>query len=119
MNERIRELAERCGLYGVADYDNTISEDVSKVRLDKFAELIVQECIDALWTEECHTSDLAVEDYNRNCRKIKEHFGVEGGAGTTVTKEGISWCQTYKSAQHSSYSIKKDIKNDISTKSSS
>ena len=32
-----------------------------------------------------------------------------GGAGVTVTKEGISWCQTYKSAQHnSSYSIKKE-----------
>ncbi|CAB4223417.1 hypothetical protein UFOVP1666_198, partial [uncultured Caudovirales phage] len=116
MNERMKQIAERSGLYGVKDYDNTISEDVSKVRLDKFAELIVQECIDALWTEECHTSDLAVEDYNRKSKKIKQHFGVEGdwithslsgkgagggagggGAGVTVTKEGISWCQTYKS----------------------
>ena len=78
MNERMKQMAERCGLYGVKDYDNTISEDVSKVRLDKFAELIVKECIDALWTEECHTSDLAVEDYNRKSKKIKQHFGVEG-----------------------------------------
>ena len=77
MNERMKQMAERCGLYGVADYDNTISEDVSKVRLDKFAELIVKECIDALWTEECHTSDLAVEDYNRKSKKIKQHFGVD------------------------------------------
>ena len=77
MNERMKQMAERCGLYGVADYDNTISEDVSKVRLDKFAELIVKECIDALWTEECHTSDLAVEDYNRKSKKIKQLFGVD------------------------------------------
>ena len=46
------------------------------IGLEKFAELIVRECMESLWTEECHTSDLAVEDYNRNCRKIKQHFGV-------------------------------------------
>lgn len=76
MNERMKQIAERCGLYGVKDYDNTISEDVSKVRLDKFTELIVKECMESLWTEECHTSDLAAEDYNRNCSKIKQHFGI-------------------------------------------
>ena len=96
----MKQIAERCGLYGVKDYDNTISEDVSKVRLDKFAELIVQECIDALWTEECHTSDLAVEDYNRNCRKIKEHF---------ISRHNI--IVVIQSRRRS--------KNDISTKSSS
>ena len=46
------------------------------IGLEKFAELIVRECIDALWTEECHVSDLAVEDYNRKSKKIKEHFGI-------------------------------------------
>ena len=85
MNERIRELAERCGLYGVADYDNTISEDVSKVRLDKFAELIVQECIDKITTYDLVPGHSAKwEDiYDIHARllqdlgeELKEHFGV-------------------------------------------
>ena len=113
MNERIEGLWWKARI----GYNN---QNCDPEVLEKFAELIVQECIDALWTEECHTSDLAVEDYNRNCRKIKEHFGEGdwithslsgkgGGAGVTVTKEGINQCQTYKSAQHnSSYSIKKE-----------
>ena len=88
MNERMTQMAERCGLYGIKDYDNNISEDVSQSRLDKFAELIVRECINEiayigkanevfgdrtnrgglnhiLWTTET-----AIE-------KIKQHFGVE------------------------------------------
>ena len=79
MNERMKQMAEHCGLYGVADYDNTISEDVSKVRLDKFAELIVLEC-----------SKVIVNGGYRNpalgekhpltppeiAKMIKEHFGV-------------------------------------------
>ena len=44
---------------------------------EKFAELIVAECAKSLWTEECHTSDLALEEFERNSAKIKEHFGVE------------------------------------------
>ena len=49
----------------------------SKEFSQKFAELIVEECIWALWTEECRTSDLASEEYTRGSNKIKEHFGVE------------------------------------------
>lgn len=44
---------------------------------EQFAKLIVAECARSLWTEECHTSDLAVEEFNRNSKKIKQHFGVE------------------------------------------
>ena len=45
--------------------------------LEKFAELIVQECVKSLWTEECRISDLASEEYTRGSNKIKKHFGVE------------------------------------------
>lgn len=45
--------------------------------LEKFAELIVKECVESLWTEECYNSDLALEEFERNSAKIKKHFGVE------------------------------------------
>ena len=67
MNKRIKQLMIQ------ADYP---APELAS-RAHRLAELIVQECIDALWTEECYISDLAVEDYNRNCRKIKQHFGVK------------------------------------------
>jgi hypothetical protein len=68
MNERIREL--------MAEADRKCSE-TRGVYDEILAELIVRECIKSLWTEECHTSDLAVEEYNRNSKKIKQHFGIE------------------------------------------
>jgi hypothetical protein len=67
MNERIQELAEQC--------HHRYSEH--NIDLEKFAELIVRECAKSLWTEECHNSDLALEEFERNSAKIKQHFGVE------------------------------------------
>ena len=82
MNERIRQLAEQAKKYALdAMIKITDKEQALKVYSEtydtQFAELIVQECILALWTEECRTSDLAILDHNRNVKKIKEHFGVE------------------------------------------
>jgi hypothetical protein len=70
MNERIRQLAEQAGMgpMGIA-----FSSEI----MQKFAELIVLKCAESLWTEECHTSDLALEEFERNSAKIKEYFGVE------------------------------------------
>ena len=62
MNERIKELAIEAG------YDMDMQQH------QKFAELIVKECIWALWTEECRTSDLASEEYTRGSNKINDHF---------------------------------------------
>ena len=72
MNERIEQLAEQA--YFETEYDDTQNLPELMTRL---VELPVKECMESLWTEECHTSDLAVEEYNRNCKKIKQHFGVE------------------------------------------
>ena len=44
---------------------------------EKFGELIVRECADSLWTEECYNSDLALEEFEKNSKKIRKHFGVE------------------------------------------
>ena len=69
MNERIKELKSQCWderPYGPPWFNS-----------DKFAKLIVKECAESLWTEECYNSDLALEEFEKNSKKIKEHFGVE------------------------------------------
>jgi len=67
MNERIQQLAEQCRIetYGVNGELLTFGFDE-----EKFAELIVRECIWALWTEECRSSDLALEEFEKNSKKI-------------------------------------------------
>ena len=78
MNERIRELAERAGAetWSRAPMRAVTGLAFTDENLEKFAELIVRECAKSLWTEECHNSDLALEEFERNSAKIKEHFGV-------------------------------------------
>ena len=73
MNERIQELAEQA--YGIDD--SKPFHPSALVALEKFAELIVRECCQVFWTEECYTSDLAYLDYKEKTNKIKQHFGVE------------------------------------------
>ena len=114
MNKRIKQLAAQC-------WDERL--DGRHFDQEMFAKLIILECINICGehARDDGTAQQIIED-------IKKEFGVEGdwithslsgkgvgggagggGAGVTVTKEGISWCQTYKSAQHnSSYSIKKE-----------
>ena len=93
MNERMTQMAERCGLYGIKDYDNNISEDVSQSRLDKFAELIVRDCINEIaYIGKAGVDNVINNHSDRTDRgdlnqilwttetaieKIKQHFGVE------------------------------------------
>ena len=61
MNERIRELAIQSGLPTALDYHQK--------RYEKFAELIIKECVNVL-----HDNEL----WNRHIsHALKEHFGVE------------------------------------------
>ena len=78
MNERIQELAEQAQEYAGQQIDEGANWDDAPIYYtEKLAELIVRECAKSLWTEECHNSDLALEEFERNSAKIKEHFGVE------------------------------------------
>ena len=82
MNERIKELALEC----YSPYTNFDHE--------KFAELIVKECCLALWTEECHTSDLAFDEVKRNATRIKEHFGIDPKEITEdMLARSITWME--------------------------
>lgn len=70
MNERIKELAQLTtkDLIGMSPLLDRWQE--------KFAALIINECILAMWTEEHNTSDLAAEDFKKNHDLIKRHFGI-------------------------------------------
>ena len=81
MNERIKELFKRAG--GKTSIHNLMSNPIQhreynelwNDNIQKFAELIVQECLDQL-----HVSDWD-EDYDKGIywsrEQIKNHFGAE------------------------------------------
>ena len=77
MNERIKELAVQAGFDWALKRSSLYGQDNDKQNLAKFAELIVKECAQLFWSEACHVSDLAYEEYYRNSMKVKRHFGVE------------------------------------------
>ena len=78
MNERIRELAEQCRIetYGV-------NGELLEFGFDeqKFAELIVRECEQAVLAVPCHYNDYRDQieaAVIRDCAiAVLEHFGVE------------------------------------------
>ena len=102
MNERIKLLAEQAGILKeqtvkakiVKNEDGTWTSILEYPDLEKFAELIVRECCLALWTEECHTSDLAFDEVKRNATKIKEHFGIDPNEITEdMLARSIKWME--------------------------
>ncbi len=66
MNERIGQLAEQAGLLGPGSRIGNAHEAA-----EKFAELIVRECISAVED----TNDRHRRDYF--AAKIKQHFGIQ------------------------------------------
>jgi hypothetical protein len=88
MNERIRQLADEAGLRFTQLMSNPMVPvvDGKETDLEKFAELIVQECIDKITTYDLVPGHSAKwEDiYDIHARllqdlgeELKEHFGVE------------------------------------------
>jgi hypothetical protein len=73
MNNRIEELAEQAELNATLLFN--------KEKLEKFAELIVRECIGIVENLSPGYADYRnqIEDaFRRDCvEKVKEHFGVE------------------------------------------
>ena len=68
MNERFRLLAKEAGFYKYGDHFEEI--------IEKFAELIVQECIDIIAPYSVRMSRPG-EEYLHPIQEIKEHFGVK------------------------------------------
>jgi hypothetical protein len=84
MNKRIRELAEQAGLVG-GGYANgtkimTWRESVDNPgSLEKFAELVIEECANLCEQRYVEHKDLSDESVEAMmcCNTIREHFGVE------------------------------------------
>ena len=81
MNERIRQLAEESGIT-----DNNLSDgNMSHNDLKKFAELIVQECIEQVeptqhhqvWAQSYLGGVDGLDLLSSKIKDIKKHFGVE------------------------------------------
>ena len=46
-------------------------------KIDELINLTVDECLNALWTTECFTDEVAADEYDRNYQKIRSHFNAE------------------------------------------
>ncbi|CAB4163835.1 hypothetical protein UFOVP1146_191 [uncultured Caudovirales phage] len=73
MNEKIRELADEAGMTKIlnehaSEYGSGVFENTPYPELEKFAELIVQECSNFL--KDTLDDHFAAE-------QLEEHFGVE------------------------------------------
>jgi uncharacterized protein YutE (UPF0331/DUF86 family) len=80
MNERIQELALQANTIG--DWGEDITEGRYFVypdikNLEKFAELIVKECIDICHKMAEDSDSYVVHDGDTCAEQIREHFGVE------------------------------------------
>jgi predicted DNA-binding protein len=87
MNERIKELAAKTGIYGAVDINGNYDNEAE---VKKFAELMVRECMNIAdgqkkYVEEMEVYNLQDEVWNRAriqqseqiVDKIKQHFGVK------------------------------------------
>ena len=77
MNERIRELAEQAGVSFLMEDDHSMV--MNAVDLEKFAELIVKECVDQIYPDWIKQGETRAETpLGFAVKRVKEHFGVEG-----------------------------------------
>jgi len=73
MNERIKEIADECGLY--IAYDN---KAVTNKEIEFFAEMIVRECVGVVEGGRFLHDQAPTAIFARECSgAIKRHFGVE------------------------------------------
>jgi hypothetical protein len=80
MNERIRELLEQAGIHfgRSATLDgNNIARFVTTSDMEKFAELIVKECLDVVAMRiYLGPEEICRQECKALASEIKEHFGV-------------------------------------------
>ena len=75
MNQRIRELLEQAGYKPLPGFD--FANSLDEVFMQKFAELIVRECIEQIDINNYNSGDDWDAALTRASNTIKEHFGVE------------------------------------------
>jgi hypothetical protein len=72
MNERIKQFAQQAGFK--VDWQHADVQAIKMARYERFAELIVQECLDQCYNrgmnDELYSGQLRAAEY------IKQHFGI-------------------------------------------
>ena len=79
MNERIKQLAEQASLYARSDNSSMVFENYQERYTEKFAELIVRECILTIQmgiTRDGNNTEKFLRSM-KHIKQIREHFGVE------------------------------------------
>lgn len=78
MNERIKEIAEQAKQYARERMAHTMNPMLfsAEVFQEKFAELIVRECIQVAGPEDSYVDEW-FKAKTDSVAKIKQHFGVE------------------------------------------
>ena len=77
MNERIKQLAEQAGFK--VNWQHEDVQAIKMARFEKFAELIVAECIQTIQmgiTRDGHNTEQYLRSV-KHIKQIREHFGVE------------------------------------------
>ena len=83
MNNRIKELTEESGLWVMMqafsdEFGNSDVEGDCGTELEKFADLIVRECLDVVALRlYLGTEEICRQECNAVASEIKEYFGVE------------------------------------------
>ncbi len=75
MNPRIRQLAEQAGFK--VNWQHEDVQAIKMARFEKFAELIVQECIEQASIGNGHGNNQWDRALTFAAKNIKQHFGVE------------------------------------------
>ena len=77
MNSRLEDLMYRAGLTAQGCWDSM--DDYDQKAIEKFADLIIQECLLALEPNPMAPEldyDVELKFYRRSAEKIKRHFGL-------------------------------------------
>ncbi len=74
MNERIKQLADK--IWKEEYWDNPNTDKLLPAQLNRFAKLIVRECIQVSGPEDSYTDEWFKAKVD-SVQKIKKHFGVE------------------------------------------
>jgi len=83
MNAQIKELAEQASLYAVSDNSSMVFDVWKKRYTEKFAELVVQECVEQIiekgtdWIDWAPSQAGVRPEHSAMAQHIKKHFGIE------------------------------------------
>lgn len=77
MNQRIQELADQAGIKSAQDRAGYDLYRAWPEELEKFAELIVQECAKEVVASHKFGNDMAKKVVKDAAKSVKKHFGIK------------------------------------------